>query len=151
MIRMILAAFTLVLVLPLTARAQTWSAAQQEVWDFELECFNAIVTDDLQVRHACFHNDYVGWSPGAPVPMPYSPERDEWNLARVNAKFAEATPLNILVYGNFAVVHYMVRGTNIREDGSSQTNWTAWTDILLKEDGKWSWIADHGHLATPAN
>jgi hypothetical protein len=149
--RMILTVFTLVLVLPLTARAQTWSAAQQEVWDFELECLNAVVTDDLQARHACFHNDYVGWSPGAPVPTPYFPERDEWNLAQVNAKFMEATPLNILVHGNFAVVHYMSRQTNIQKDGSSQTIWTAWTDILLKEDGKWSWIADHGHPATPVN
>ena len=34
-------------------------------------------------------------------------------------------------------------------DGTIVEHKTAWTDLLLRENGQWSWIGDHGHTVNP--
>jgi hypothetical protein len=54
-------------------------------------------------------------------------------------------PLSVIVKGNMAVISYI--------DSSKSTNKTTkevtystqrWTDVCLKDGGKWYWISDHG-------
>ena len=47
--------------------------------------------------------------------------------------------------GNFAVVNYVAwtKQTN-KKTGEETMEIGRWMDVLLKDNGKWSWIADHG-------
>ena len=46
--------------------------------------------------------------------------------------------------GNAAVIHHYLYGYYRRPDGTLETRRSRWTDVLLNEGGRWSWIADHG-------
>lgn len=61
----------------------------------------------------------------------------------------EVRPFAVKVYGNFAFAHYLHIGVEEQPDGSAQTVQTAWTDLMLMENGRWYWIGDHGHRVGP--
>ena len=125
------------------ASAQEWSPEQQEVWEFELSC-----QESKEVWTACFHEDYEGWGDltfGVPVSKP--------DVAIVGGYFWDSTdvlmqhikPVSIRVLGDFAIVLSIYTATNrSRETGEVVTTSQAWTDICIKENGRWYWIADHG-------
>ena len=125
--------------------AQQWSAEQQEVWEFELSC-----QDSKEAWIDCFHDDYVAWGDGElGVPTnkadAVSMGGRSWD---VNERlFIHMKPVEINVRGNLAIalVIYTVTNRN-RETGEVTTTSQAWTDVCLKENGRWSWIADHGTL-----
>jgi ketosteroid isomerase-like protein len=54
------------------------------------------------------------------------------------------TPAKIWVNGNYAYVHYYY--TQYAEDNEGKKKWEKgrWTDILIKKDGKWIMVGDHG-------
>ena len=134
------------------ASAQQWSAEQQEVWDAEVACLNSHVDPiDLPVRKACMHPDFVGWAVQEPVPSPFGEKELEYAFARTTIKFEEATPLNILVEGDLAVIQLITRTVLSVDGGPDQEVFTAWTDIMKREGGAWQWIADHGHALRGSN
>ena len=53
-------------------------------------------------------------------------------------------PIDIKVHGDFAVVHYFYVEVLVDADGEETTEKGRWTDVLMKQNGKWVWIADHG-------
>lgn len=55
------------------------------------------------------------------------------------------TPFTIWVKGDFAYVHYFYSelDKNIAS-GKEEQSGGNWTDILMKKDGKWVLIGDHG-------
>ncbi len=120
--------------------AQEWTAEQMEVWAFEVECAALGPADRVA---QCFHPDYVGWYAGDPVPAnmddltashPYWPD----------GEFVTAKPLAISVFDDVAIVHVMMLYANTQPDGSTIMEWSRWTDVLLNDGGRWSWIADAG-------
>ena len=123
--------------------AQQWSAEQQEVWQFELGC-----QESREARLACFHEDYLAWSDEEfTVPVDYSDAvafanrfHDTSDIVWVHMK-----PMEISVHGNVAVV-LMVGTWTIRNKttGEETTRTERWTDVCMKENGRWAWIADHG-------
>jgi hypothetical protein len=132
-----------VLMLPAAATAQQWSAEQQEVWEFELGCQ---VSKEAFLE--CFHEDYVAWGNGSlGVPTNRADMLEiggrRWDENEI--VFLHMKPLSIDVRGDMAVVLviYTVTERN-RETGAISTSIERWTDICLKEDGQWYWIADHG-------
>ncbi len=55
------------------------------------------------------------------------------------------TPLTIWVKGDFAYVHYYYSESDKNNDtGKREHNSGNWTDILMKSNGKWVLIGDHG-------
>ncbi len=131
--------------------AQQWTSLQQEVWGAEVACLNSHVDPiDLPARKACMHPDFVGWGVQEPVPSPFGDKELEYAFARAIIKFEEATPLNILVEGDLAVIQLIARTVMSVDGGPDQQTWVAWTDIMKRDNGVWRWIADHGHaLAAP--
>ena len=130
--------------LPLTVFAEDWTREQQEVLAFERACIAAKTGDDLK---ACFHEDYVGWGMASPVPL----SKEEVSTI-IDATFDDTTnesvlfkPLSVVVKGNMAVVSYIDSGksTNNRTD-EVEYYMQRWTDVCLKDGGKWYWISDHG-------
>jgi ketosteroid isomerase-like protein len=145
--RTLFAALALAVFLPLAAQAQQWTAAQQEVWEFEEACTANWATQDLEAMMACFHDDYLGWGRGYPVPWSKADRRAfgaRW-FETEEVVFLHLKPLAIRVHGNVAIVHYLVTYTRKNKATGEETTATArWTDICLKEGDRWTWIADHG-------
>ena len=128
-----------------TATAQQWSPEQQEVWEFEKHCWQLGLEKNMEERKACFHEDYVGWYSTDPVPMPYSDTVVIRYVEKDRSVAYNMTPHSIMIHGNVAIIHLSGFTVEPGDDGKDKSVWDHWTDIALKEDGKWSWIADHGH------
>jgi ketosteroid isomerase-like protein len=142
--RTVFAALALAVFLPLAAQAQQWTAAQQEVWEFEEACW---ATQDLEAAMACFHDDFLGWGIDYPVPTSKADRRTR-NARRLETEetvFLYLKPLAVKVHGNVAIVLYLATYTTKNKATGEETTVTErWTDVCLKEGRGWTWIADHG-------
>jgi ketosteroid isomerase-like protein len=133
---------------PIYAAAQNWTPEQLEIWEFETQCWQAYQDKDLEAHASCFHPDYIGWFAPDPAPMPVS-ESVHRHYINANREVAfNLTPHAIIVRGDIAIVHLSGFEIQIQPDGSDKVAWYHWTDIVLRENGKLSWIADHGHVGT---
>jgi ketosteroid isomerase-like protein len=131
---------------PCGVLAQQWSAEQQEVWQSVEAYTEAFAQGELDEFLSYFHEDFTGWNIGDAVPR---------NKAFVEKAVSQAflsqqmlwyhlTPLIIEVHGDVAVVHYYATWTRGGMDGTESTTTARWTDVLLKQGGRWVMIADHG-------
>jgi ketosteroid isomerase-like protein len=133
-----------VLLLPMFAYAEDWTKEQKEVLAFEEAC---VTTKDVDEFTGCFHEDFVGWGQGYPVPT------SKADRSKTNTDFFESfdsdtllfNPISVVVKGNIAIVSYLQTSkyTN-RATEEVEYSTQAWTDVCFKEGGKWTWIADHG-------
>ena len=137
-----------VLLLPMFANAEDWTKEQQEVLAFEEAC---VTTTDAEEFAGCFHEDFVGWGQGYPVPT----SKDD--RSKTNADFFESfdtetllfNPISVIVKGDMAIVSYLQTTKNMNKATKEvEYSTQAWTDVCLKERGKWTWIADHGTVIT---
>ena len=128
---------------PSPAAAQQWSPEQQEVLAFELGC-----QANKEAWLDCFHEDYVAWGNGdLGVPV----NKDDvvaigarsWDVDEVLLVHLKVLDINLR--GNLAIALVVYTETRRNGDtGEVTTVSTRWTDVCLKEDGRWAWIADHG-------
>ncbi len=110
------------------------------MWEFELQCLEMTGAERLA---QCFHADYVGWPAGEPLPGDWQALKDAQPFYE-EITFVSARPLSIKVYGDVAVVHYMSQWNTPEADGTPRLTWDRWTDVAMKDGGRWSWIADAG-------
>lgn len=142
--RVKIGALVVSLLLPLTAYAENWTKEQQEVLTFEEAC---LTTNDASVLKDCFHKDFVGWGMGSTVP---TSKIDRLKLIddqyeNFESKSLLFKPLSVIVKGNMAVITY-VDSAKITDKRTKEVEYYTgrWTDICLKDGGKWYWISDHG-------
>ena len=135
---------TLLLTGPLFA--QEWSEEQKEAWAFELDYWKAFAARDVAATVAMMHDSYRGWSYSTSVPG--TKESNKMAISHyfpITKNFGyNATPIAILVHGNVAVVHYFIGFHDTNEKGEHESSEDRWTDTLIKENGKWMLLADHG-------
>ena len=131
--------------LPLNIAANEWTAEQEEVLAFQIHCQSTKNVDEWM---ECFHDDFNGLGMNL-GPMPTN-KNDRRNLDSADREtFASELillkPLSIYVNVNFAIVNYVVQQqqTN-KKTGEETIQVSRWMDVLLKDNGKWSWISDHG-------
>lgn len=132
------------LLLPVFAFAEDWSSAQQEVLAFEEAC---ITTDNVDDFINCFHGDFVGWGMGFSVPTTKTDRQKTaaHGFANNTSEVILFKPLTVNVQGNMAVVNYITTAKTTNNTTDEVTYATErWSDICLKDGGKWYWIADHG-------
>ena len=133
-----------VLLLPILAFAEDWSKEQKEVLAFEEACITATDADDFI---GCFHEDFVGWGQGFTVPTSKA-DRLKFiadSFENYDSKMLLFKPLSVIVKGDIAVVSY-IETRKITNNTTEKVEYSTqgWTDVCLKEGGKWTWIADHG-------
>lgn len=132
--------------MPGDIQAAEWSAEQAEVWAAIETCDRLFREQRIEKAADCIHDDFSGWLYSEPVP------RGKDNFEKVGSYFVktrevvagELRPIDILVYDNFAIIHYFYIEVSKDKDGEEDYNQGRWTDIMIKENGKWRWIADHG-------
>ncbi len=127
---------------------QEWSAEQEEVWK-TVETYTEMFTKNNEQVMAYFHNDFVGWLPGALFAddLASRQKRNAHNMKTTKTIFYDMKPLSVAVYGDTAVVHYYLDSIIQDSEGKEQASTVLWTDILKKQGDKWLLIGDHG---TPA-
>jgi ketosteroid isomerase-like protein len=126
--------------------AQSWTAEEQEVWSFVESITKQATEGKVDEFAKSFHKDFVGWSPTGLVPDTRADRVKMLNYFVPQSKslFYELRPLSIKVHGNFAVVHYIFNSHYTRGSNPPESSSTKWTDVYMKENGKWQLVADHG-------
>jgi ketosteroid isomerase-like protein len=127
-------------------QAQEWSPAQKEVWKNVNDYWTLMAKGDVKGFMEYFHPDYIGWDYDSPNPMTKT-ETSKWlEFFTQGQKFPfwDIKPLAIKVYGDVAFVHYYYSRVAESTDGKKSTENGRWTDILLKQNGRWVLIGDHG-------
>ena len=134
----------LALLLPLTVEGQQWTPEQQELWAWEVACLETL---DLQTKEACFHDDFIGLGMGEAEPTAKTDRLDVFaeTLEAFELVSFDIRPLAINLHGNTAILIYeaaiVMRN---RATGEETRPVVRWTDVAVKEGGRWTWFADHG-------
>lgn len=105
-----------------------------------------INNSDPQGYFKYFDDSYLGWS------YDYETQGTKENALKSSKYFSSKskpqfntiTPARIWVNGNFAFVHYYYTQVNEDSEGKSNTEKGRWTDILMKKNGTWMIVGDHG-------
>jgi len=125
------------------ARADTASTDQQDIWKIEqLQWKLAAAKDDSWID-TLVHPNLRYWETGAPMP------RDRASLkhwARYNNESGsvleqELFPISTTITGNVAVVQYtyLMARENLKKEREVVSG--HYTDVLMKDGGKWLFIA----------
>ena len=126
--------------------AQNWTPAEKEVLQALETCAQVQKSENLDADMACYHDDFIGWSYGMPAPRDksYLRARAPLDYAAQDLIAWSTQPLAIRIVGTVAVVHYYGYYLYRDKAGKDVGVRSRWTDVLVKQGGRWLWIADHG-------
>jgi ketosteroid isomerase-like protein len=126
--------------------AQQWTEAQKEVWAGVNAYWEAGMSDDPSGILSYFDESYFGWNyeSDAPAPQSHVVKSMTYWYTKGKTKLYTLTPARIWVNGDFAYVHYYYYMVNESNEGKPMAERGRWTDILMKKDGKWMLVGDHG-------
>jgi hypothetical protein len=125
-----------------SASAQTWSPDQQEVWKVEEQQWQMAKDEDMSWIDKMVHPNLTYWETGMPSPQNRA-SLARWNRYN-NANSAvleqELYPISITITGNVAVVQYHYQIARENEKKERATVWGQYTDVLVKEGGRWLFL-----------
>ena len=133
----------IVLVLAKAVSGQELSPEQAEVWEFIESCQERYGSE---AWFDCFHDDFSGWLYQDLVPRTKDGERKFSRILfqTTDTRVSEVRPISIRVHGNVAVAHYYLQSVVRGQDRQDFEERMRFTDVLMKTNGRWQWIADHG-------
>lgn len=136
-------ALTALLVGP-SATAQEWSAEQQAVWKVVKWTWD--VEDDTDWCAEVCHANLLAWGNETPAPRNRDQVSAWWkrDTEMSTTLEAEVTPIGIAVQGDTAVAHYYYTTLSESKDGKRTTEHGRYTDVLIKEGGKWVYFTWSG-------
>jgi ketosteroid isomerase-like protein len=128
------------------SQAQQWSAEQQDLWKGVQTYWEAGMASDPANMLSYWDDSYYGWSyeNGAPGTKGDVTKAFNYWFKKGKVQYYTITPARIWVNGNFGYVHYYFTTVTESSDGKPMTERGRWTDILMKKDGKWMLVGDHG-------
>ena len=129
---------------PAPLSAQDWTAEQLEVWEFEQACWEMHASGDQDGLLDCFHDDYLGWHAGEPIPRTKQDTRHWWDAdaGTYESVWYLIKPVGIVVVDNVAVIHLYYHARIRNADGAVEAVSGKVTEVLIKQDGRWFWIGD---------
>ena len=134
--------------LPLTASAQTYTAAEQEVldqlaecWDIWMEGVRSGSPDRWYTQCAAPELTYWPAQDGAPIQSDF--DRRNWDLASsMDLGWVDIRPLSLTVVDNIAVLHFYGYWKTPSEDGQRVTE-AKRTEVFRRIDGRWKLMVGH--------
>jgi ketosteroid isomerase-like protein len=139
-------AFVLALLASSVLSAQELTPAQEEVWQAIEACQANFANENLDGALDCFHEDFSGWRYGDPVPRSKSTTAKFMpvDFQSTETLAFDLRPISIRVFGDFAVAHYFLATATRDHNGDILRERVQWTDVLIRQNGRWRWVADHG-------
>lgn len=126
--------------------AQTWNAEQQELWRFEELQWKLSAEKDNSWIEKMVHPNLSYWDSEKSAPQ------SKASLVRWSRYMNESAtvlqqelfPASIVITGNLAVVQYryLMARENYKKERETITG--RYTDVLVKENGRWLFIAWSG-------
>ena len=148
--RMVFAFLAMILLLPVGAAAQTWSAEEQEIIDFTDSCWVTWSQEEVdRYLSDCWHQDITFWFSEHTVPFgsrwvgraaPFWFSQNEWGAWDIQTH-------KVKVYGDAAVIQYQLLISSKLADGTIEHWAEGRSDFLVKENGAWTVVAVHTHPA----
>ena len=125
--------------------AQEWSAEQKDVWAGVEKYWEINQSNPMDFLNY-FDASYLGWNYDNEAPSTKSDVTKSFGYWTKKGKeqYHILKPSRIWVKGDFAFVHYYYTTVSENSNGKTNTERGRWTDILMKKDGKWMLIGDHG-------
>jgi len=132
--------------LPTLASAQTWNAEQQEVWKLEEQQWQMAKDKDASWIDKMVHPNISYWDVDQPGPQnKASLQRwNRYNNANATVLEQELFPISLTITGNIAVVQYRYSVARENYKKERETSTGRYTDVLVKEGGRWLFIAWSG-------
>jgi hypothetical protein len=125
------------------ASAQEWSPEQQELWKVEQQQWKMSAAKDLSWIDTMVHPNMRYWDTGVPMPRDRASLKHWSRFDADNGSTLEQElfPISATVTGNIAVVqyNYMVARENYKKERETVTG--HYTDVLVKEGGRWLFLA----------
>ena len=131
------------------AFGQTWSVEQKEVLATIEQMRLAVEAKDIDRFMSFVHKDFSGWGTASTLPTDREfRKKSLLGVLKPNNEISQViTPLAVIMHGDASVVHsHVVTILKSKETGQEQTRNTFWTDVYVREGGRWFLIADHGRL-----
>ncbi len=123
--------------------AQTWSKEQQEIWKLEEQQWKLSAAKDSSWIETMVHPNLNYWNSAWPAPQGKASLLlwDRYNNASSTVLQQELFPISITITGSLAVVQYRysIARENYKKDQEMVTG--RYTDVLVKEGGRWLFIA----------
>lgn len=134
------------LVVSAPAMGQDWSPEQTEVWNTIVAQWEADKAGDSTWIETALHPAFLGWSDENPMPRDKESVKRWDKYGSENSKDLEQqlSPVGITVDGATAVAHYYYSNAAEDREGKRKTTHGRYTDVLVKQDGKWIFIAWRG-------
>ena len=128
---------------------QEWSQLKKDVWQIVEAYSEASHQRDLEKYLSFWHPDFLGWHNGDSKPTNYNQRLKGLQYffnTTISLEYKlEPKGIQIVANGKAAIVHYELRNIlQIKESGEKESGLSYWTDYLVKENGKWLLISDHG-------
>lgn len=126
--------------------AQEDSDDQADVWATIEDQWDADEKGDKKWIDRMLTDDFSGWQKNTPAPRSKASTKmwDRFNDDQGNVVAHELYPLAIVVNGDVAVAHYLYTSAFKDKDDDVEVNNGRFTDILLRTDEGWRFIAWHG-------
>jgi len=126
-----------------SAAAQTPGSEQQEVWKVEQQQWKMSAAKDSSWIDTLLLPTLRYWETGAPMPRDRASLK-HWSRYDNESETVleqELFPISTTITGNVAVVqyYYMMARENYKKERESVTG--HYTDVLIKEGGRWQFIA----------
>ena len=135
--------------LPGSSFATDWTPDQREVLEVVAAYTEASHQRDLNAYLSFWHPDFLGWHNGDPAPTNKAQRQRglEHYFGSTSSLSYELEPLAVtrIADGRAAIVHYVLRNVLVNKaNGRKSEGVSYWTDYLVKENGHWLLISDHG-------
>lgn len=90
--------------------------------------------------------DFIGWPNSSPAPRDKRSTRmwNDFEAKQSKGITHELYPLSTVIHGDTAVAHYLYTNATENADGETEVSNGRYTDILVRVDGTWKFIAWHG-------
>ena len=136
------------------------SEAKKEVWEAVATRFSTWKDNDFDGHMAVYHPLFRRWSLDNTKLMTKEDFKGLWDQMKNNEQVIdmELEPVEIVFYdsGNMAIVHFLSTESfvwtgdaktndtgEIIQRGSVETVTMRWSDVMVKEDGKWLYVGGH--------
>lgn len=128
------------------AIAQDTNNDQADVWATIEGQWVAEERGDKDWMEELLHEKFSGWGKNSPAPRSKASAImwDRFNDEQGEMVAHELYPLAIVVEGDVAIAHYLYSSAYESKDDETEMNNGRYTDILVRTDDGWKFIAWHG-------